>query len=322
MKQIFTLIFLLSFFFHGKSQENFPLPSEHPFWTESHAQLWACTFSFECGGYYCTCITPVYYKTDTVINNSVYNRLYTRGVCDEIFAGGPPPYGCPFTFDYTQSESLFAIIRQDTANKTVYLWDNVKDTLLYDFKNMTAGLPYPPTVNNPMQNNLLVVSVDSVELNNVYYKKWNLGINWEGTTTDSAFAYIIEGIGSSLGILANLVPPFENSDQLICFSENDVSIYPDSTYYCDKTVNVIEKSENQFFKIYPNPTEDNLTIETDFIFENSAFIKILNTNGKVLDNLELKQAKTDIKLAGYPSGIYFVQIVNGTFIETLKFIKK
>ena len=61
-------------------------------------------------------------------------------------------------------------------------------------------------------------------------------MNFEGVVSDSAFVCIIDGIGSSLGIMANLVPPFENGDELLCFSKDNVVYYPDSTYNCDKTV--------------------------------------------------------------------------------------
>lgn len=322
MKQLFLLLFGLFSVFFLKSQQNFPLPSENPFWTESHAQLWACTYSNDCGGYYCECTTPVYYKTDTVISGTIYNRLYSRGICDAIFAGGPPPYGCPFTFEYTNPESLIAIIRQDTVNQTVYLWDGVKDTLLYDFKNINVGGPYPSTCNNPMLDNLVVVSEDSLLLNNVYIKKWNLAMSFNGVVSDSAFVCIIDGIGSSFGIKADLVPPFENGDELLCFSKDDVVLYPDSTYFCDKTVKIIETEDKQTFNVYPNPVQSVLTIETDYAFKNSCLVKIFSAGGVEVFRQKVTSNKINIDVSQLAKGFYIIQFVNGDSVLSEKFVKE
>jgi len=322
MKKFYLLIFSIFAFLSVKSQQNFPLPSENPFWTESHASLWTCTYSNECGGYYCTCTTPVYYKTDTVINGLTYNRLYSRGVCHAIFAGGPPVGNCPFTFNYTNPESLFAIIRQDTLNKTVFIWDGVNDTLLYDFNNILVGQPYPPTYNNPIQNNLVVVSEDSLLLNHMYVKKWNLAMSFEGVVTDSAFVSIIEGIGSSFGILANLVPPFENGDELLCFSKDNLVYYPDSTYNCDKTVDINEQAVIQEFSIYPNPVQRTLTVETEYAHKNSCFVKIFSTEGREITRQEINSSTTSIDVSQLAKGFYIVQLVNGNSVQSKKFVKE
>jgi hypothetical protein len=322
MKKSYLLLFCIFAFSSLKSQQNFPLPSDNPFWTESHASLWTCTYSSECGGYYCECTTPVYYKTDTVINGVTYNRLYSRGICHAIFAGGPPVGNCPFTFNYTNPESLFAIIRQDTLSKTVYLWDGVNDTLLYDFNNILVGQPYPSTYNNPLQSNLIVISEDSLLIGGEYAKKWNLATNFEGVISDSAFACIIDGIGSSFGIMANLVPPFENSDELLCFSKNDLVLYPDNTYNCDKTVKVEENIERQAFSIYPNPVNSKMTIVTDYIFKGTCVVKIYTTTGTEIIGQEISSTITNIDVSQLVDGFYIVQFVNGKSVQSKKFVKE
>lgn len=322
MRKFYLLFFSIFAVLFVKSQQNFPLPSENPFWTESHAQLWSCTYGYDCGGYYCTCTTPVYYKTDTVINGTIYNRLYSRGVCHALWAGGPPVGECPYIFDYSNPETLFATIRQDTLNKIVFLWDNSKDTILYDFKNIIVGEPYPSTYNNPVQANLVVVSEDSLLLNYVYVKKWNLAMNLEAVISDSAFAFIIEGIGSSLGIMANLVPPFENSDELLCFSKDNLVYYPDSTYNCDKTVNIKETVFNQEFSIYPNPVRNTLTVETDYAYKNSCFVKIFSVSGTEITKHEINTSITNIDVSQLAKGFYIVQLVNGKSVQSRKFIKE
>lgn len=320
MKQIYLLILSLFPFFFINAQQNFPSPSESPFWTESHSTLWTCSYSNDCNGYYCECITPVYYKSDTIINGLKYNRLYSRGICHAIWAGGPP-VGCPFTFEYSNPETLFALIRQDTIDKIVYLWDGERDTLLYDFKNILVGQLYPQTYTNLFHDELVVVSEDSILLDNFYIKKWNLGMKINEIIYDSAFASIIEGIGSSFGILANLVPPFENNDQLLCFSKNDFVLFPDSTYDCDKTVIVSELEIEQNFSIYPNPATRILTIETEYVYKKSCFLSIINITGTEMFSQEIKETTTKIDVSTLAQGIYIVRVRNGKFVETTKFVK-
>lgn len=324
MKKIYLLIAGILIIISVKGQKNFPMPSDNPFWTEEHGMLWSCGIPAPtgyCSGYYCACTMPVYYKSDTTINNLNYNRLYTRGICHAIYPYGMPPNGCPSSFSYQDPESLFATIRQDTLNKIVYILENNTETVLYDFKNIKAGQVYPQTYTNIQADTLVVVQEDSILLGNEYVKKWDLGIRYNGTITYSGFASIIEGVGSTLGILANLIPPFENSDYLQCFSMNNIVLYPDSNFNCDKTVNVAELSAITELSVFPKPAKDFLTITTGNVVKGKSFIRITSVTGVEMVKMEIEDSHTSVNISFLRKGVYFVQYTDGNTIETAKFIK-
>lgn len=326
MKKFRLIIIGLMFSATISAQMNFPSPADNPFWTELHGMLWACSTAGDygtCDGYYCQCTTPIYYKTDTIINGTNYNRLYSRGVCNAIHAGGQPPEGCPFTFNYNNPESLYAIVRQDTLDKMVYIYEDNQESILYDFKNIIVGSYYPITYNNSnMQDSLYVVSEDSILLNNVYHKKWELGFKENGNIFNQGFVSIIEGIGSTFGIKSLLTIPFENSDQLICFSNNNNVIYPDSTFNCDKTLSINTTPVSNDINIFPNPVVDYLTINTNLSSNNKSTISIMTTTGQEIIKKEVSENEIKLNLSSLAKGFYILQIKNENIIISKKIIKQ
>jgi hypothetical protein len=73
--------------------------------------------------------------------------------------------------------------------------------------------------------------------------------------------------------------------------------------------------------IYPNPTNDSLTIHTSFC--NSCSVKIYSSNGKLLYSESLKSSQEIIDVKQLSSGIYFIGVENELGIkQTEKFVKK
>lgn len=68
------------------------------------------------------------------------------------------------------------------------------------------------------------------------------------------------------------------------------------------------------FNVYPNPFQDQLTIQTDEPIE---FIRVFSVNGTLL--METKEKS--LNLAHFEKGNYFVQISNGEKIATKKILK-
>ncbi len=324
MKKLQLLIVGLMFTTTIFAQMNFPRPSDNPFWTELHGMIWSCSTSGPhgvCSGYYCQCTTPIYYKTDTIINGTIYNRLYSRGICNAVYLG-TPQNGCPFTFNYENPETIFAIVRQDTINKIVYIWDYNSEKVLYDFKNIIVGNDYPQTYNNISSDTLVVVSEDSILLNNRYHKKWDLGIRQNGSINSQGFVSIIEGVGSTFGIIATLSLPFENDDEMICFSLENNVIYPDSSFNCDKSVSINNPPKIQELKIFPNPVVDVITIQTDFSPSLKSVISIMTSTGQVIIQKEITKNEMKLNLASLPKGFYILQIKNDNIITIRKIIKQ
>lgn len=82
------------------------------------------------------------------------------------------------------------------------------------------------------------------------------------------------------------------------------------------------------FIISPNPSSNDLTIESDIINKTkSADVKyetvLLNKNGKVVMRKELTHAKEQFNTSSLPKGLYFVRTsINNEVVSTSRWIKK
>lgn len=70
--------------------------------------------------------------------------------------------------------------------------------------------------------------------------------------------------------------------------------------------------------IYPNPTIDNLTIETP----QSAVIEITNINGQLIETHATTGNKTNIDVSSFLCGVYIVEVKTEKGIEVKKFVKE
>lgn len=302
-------IFILSLPGALTGQKTFPPPSENPYWIEKHAGLSMSDWiEYD---------IVVYYKSDTVIGSQTYNRLYRNGNWTSIYT--LPPY---YHYSGTLNEELFAVLRQDTTTRKVYVFDNNTEVLLYDFKNLAAGAEYPNTHNNPsyMSDTLVVVSEDSTQLNNAMHRIWNLGHRHNGVVSDSAFVSIIEGIGSTFGLLAQLVPPFENFDELKCFYSDSTGIYPDSLLICDRTFGLEDQIREIKIKVYPNPADRALSILLGSNNDHMQ-VQLCDLSGRTLISRSLNNTTTSLDLSHLKDGLYvLVFIRENNMIETRKLV--
>lgn len=86
-----------------------------------------------------------------------------------------------------------------------------------------------------------------------------------------------------------------------------------------QTINVNNCSsiseEEMKFKLYPNPTNSNLTIESDFIINS---IVILDELGRKVEAYDIQTYSTTLNLDKFASGIYTINVYSDKFIETQK----
>ena len=83
--------------------------------------------------------------------------------------------------------------------------------------------------------------------------------------------------------------------------------------------NVTEIKTNNFVKIYPSPAKDFLTIEISNSNNEEINLKMLNINGSVIDEFQLKSKKQQIDVSKFAKGLYFIQIKGKTLNEVRKF---
>ena len=71
-----------------------------------------------------------------------------------------------------------------------------------------------------------------------------------------------------------------------------------------------------YLKVYPNPVENILHVETD---KTGVFYQLLNISGQSVSNGILENTKQEINLSAFPAGSYILKIDNR---ETHKIIKQ
>ncbi len=94
-----------------------------------------------------------------------------------------------------------------------------------------------------------------------------------------------------------------------------------STLAENNTAGIRENFVDNNFAVYPNPSNDKITVEYPAFGNNDEMIEIYNIQGQLLMHMEMLQAKTTIDVSAYTKGMYFVKVksVNGTKVN--KFIK-
>ncbi|MCX6247635.1 MAG: YCF48-related protein [Bacteroidetes bacterium] len=84
-------------------------------------------------------------------------------------------------------------------------------------------------------------------------------------------------------------------------------------------VNIQLSTENSL-KIYPNPSSDNISIETT-VNQSHSELSILNINGQKILTRQITEAVTQINVSTLPGGVYEVQLIGEKGMQTGKFIK-
>ena len=91
-----------------------------------------------------------------------------------------------------------------------------------------------------------------------------------------------------------------------------------------KTTNtgIAQISTKKGIKVYPNPVNDNLTIEETSESSNFNYLIIYDIKGKELIEQHINSSITHINMSSLDFGVYFIKIVNDKSVEVLKIIKK
>lgn len=309
-RQLFTFLFsilVIPMF----AQMQFPSPTQNPYWIEQHGGLWTCSTQGQhgsCTGYFCDCDMPIYYKTDTLINGTLYNQLFTKGFCMGKYVQGPAPLGCPHGFSFSDPEHLLAIIRKDTTENKVFIRIGETDELLYDFNAMIVGNNYPNTITNIMNDTVVIAAEEIISINGKQLKKWQLGIRRNGSIDNINFAHVTEGIGCSFGVVSNISLPFENIDRMQCFTLNNTVLYPDTTYFCDKTLSISQPDTQAKIKIYPNPASEFVILELPQFPDKQLTYTIINSSGAKVGTGKIHDKIASIDIQSLPVGLYLIQI--------------
>ena len=226
---------------------------------------WFCYYSIKGGFFgghgssaYSSDQLKFYCKGDTIINDTVYKKMYYTGHTSSI--DNPKNY----------VSGYLGAIRNDTVNKKV--WYN--DKLLYDF-NIQVG----DTLHFGCHF-YIVDSYDSIAYCNKYHKRYKI-INFDNQTR-----HLIEGIGLDAGLIPRECSP--NHGSLLCYQEVNNELCTE----CEDFTN-IEDVNYESVVIYPNPTNGFISIVAP---ERVSFVEIFDLNGRLLKTIS--EDFTQIRLEG------------------------
>lgn len=254
--------------------------------------------------------------TDTSIGTYQYKKIYDQGV---ICYGPNPCYCSPYSGN--GSMYYYAAIRDDSAAKKVYIAISGIDSLLYDFNLNLGDTLQPSYINYSYQN--YVSKIDSVLIGGDYHKQFWLSVVGGGGSYPPNYIAIIEGIGSTFGLLSELVPPFESGCSLNCFSIDSIPVYPDTATVCSSLTAVLHNYGNTIsFVIFPNPSTDHITIEAPQSACGGAAIEIKNIQGQLIKTFTATGNKTNIDVSAFPSGVYIIEAKTEKGVEVKKFVKE
>jgi Secretion system C-terminal sorting domain len=302
--QFFSTLFVANI---ATAQVYQPFPTNSAIWREKHTGL-----ATECTDYQYT-ITG-----DTIVNDLTYHKLQKTGVsyiqsfnglCTGDILGPIDDYaGC---------------FREDIEAKKVYFLYPTEtiELLLYDF-NLQVGDTVPSLITD--QQILTVSSIDSVLLNGIYHKRYAIN-NCDGSGGFIPL-YFMEGVGGTYGLLRFSLCPFEDFNNLLCFSVNEQLIYNDPDFTEDCVLISVGAEENKFEKsvlLYPIPANDILKIKFDKHKSMATAIGIFNALGTAVKSQQIVAGvqETSIDLSDLADGIYFAIIKQGSLATTKKVVK-
>jgi len=296
MKYIFLSLFIFfSVQVNSQSSVYHEFPDSNATWNFHHINFWC----FPGGS-----IDDLYsitFSGDTTINSNIYHKLNTpfiqhngSGICSSM------PIG------------YRGALREDVLNKQVYYVAPLStvEELLYDF-NLTVG----DTITGALSafSGILdtVISIDTILIGNDYRKIWYISSYYS--------IYIIEGIGSTYGLISQTPGNIVDADALVldCHSVDMIPLYPSNTTPCNTITSIkYNKRNNDDISIMPNPSKGAFIVELPSN-HNWVTLNIADNQGKIVRQ-ENVSTKSKISFSLDTSGLYLLRLVDNNGLTTTK----
>lgn len=239
--------------------------------------------------------------TDTIINDLLYKKVWQN-----------------YTENDEQEWYCSSFIRDDSG-KVFYLVPDYKEYQLYDF-NSAVGDTFTTFSSLHTQSK---VTIDSIFYTHDFgdsVKTWKVGLTNRYSGEENFESYWYEGIGSEFGLLFTGEIVLHSSKALLCFSHDDSLIYQKDGYQdCFVEVGLIERTIENQVNIYPNPSENHLTIETQF---RDYELKLISFTGQEVYRSTIYHEKALIDISSFDIGIYFLILTNENAVISKRLIKK
>lgn len=136
------------------------------------------------------------------------------------------------------------------------------------------------------------------------------------------YTYTVSGGTSyqwSTGSTASVVSlqPSTTTAYTVTATQNGCSLAKVFTVTVNPCLGLEEKTESVFFKLYPNPVEDVLTVELAMPFE----LKVYDLSGKLLSAEALQGGTSQLNTTAWPAGLYILHLSNATQSHRARVVK-
>lgn len=205
------------------------------------------------------------------------------------------------------------------SNGQVFKYVNNNEWVILNF-NLAVG----DTINEPFTE-FYVTEIDSIEMLNGAMRQ---RITFENPTYNCIAPPLIEGVGNAQ------YPPFWDwycwdlvNELLVCFYENEELVFSTGVDICENTTaaETIFLAKNNI-KIFPNPTDEILTIDNlpkDRLLKN---VQIFDVVGKLIlekqYNYKIKNERENISISNLRQGSYVLKINFAEGSQSILFFKK
>lgn len=221
------------------------------------------------------------------------------------------------SYDSLKSKwDLIGFVREEPLSGLYFRNLDEQEGLLYKYNlqlkdTFTIVNTYLPLMVQSIE--VFVKDIDSVSINDTYKSRYMVGTKFNTDT-------LIEDLGSLQGIMLPCCFLISQKE-LLCYYENDVLVYKNSNYdrcYYNTLTTSINQVESRRFKIYPNPSQQEITIL--FADDKYRIFSIYNGLGCQLNVINFNGTEYKLDISKYPPGIYYVT-VQGQNQYGQKFIK-
>jgi hypothetical protein len=327
------LIPLLCLSFISKAQLTADFPDSNYYWNANY------TFSPWEMGTRDEFDFTLYYKSDTIINNQTYQKLFIK--YSILNYNG---YWGPGGVNY-HGDKYYGLIRNDKINKRVYIkreaylhnfprtYTDSAETLLYDF-GLNVGDIYPITIHNKtIDSNVYIFKIDTIiDPQNVKRACYFIHPKFGGPS-DTTFlnGVVIQGVGGRNGLIGDFFDYWDYSyiESFSCFKINSIGYQPQisdlhaSIYeisYCDKHEFLsVENNKSKNISVTPNPVTSTFTIN---IPDEEATFTLINTLGQSQEIQGVREGSIwNLNVSTLENGIYFITILTDKNQYSSRFIK-
>jgi hypothetical protein len=153
----------------------------------------------------------------------------------------------------------------------------------------------------------------------------NLEVMWSAAMEVNGFnrtaAYISHYTNSNWDVSATSGSSLGTNGMYSIQKTAITSLSPFAVFNQNTATAIDELSNNIQFNIFPNPTNDKITIQNSFVNSEAMNVDIYNTFGQKVGSYKLMDAISTISVKELENGNYFIKFYNNKMSSTKRFIK-